>query len=474
MDGYSKIDAVTLGELTAVVGGKNVISDAAKMADYSHDEFSQTDISHFPDVVVKPESTAQVSGILKICSLKRIPVTSRGGATGLCGGSVPVLGGVVLSLEKMNRVVEIDTKNLTATVEAGLTLGDFYKALEHSGLFFPPHPGDESATMGGVAATNAGGSRAIKYGVVRNFVKGLEVVLADGRVETIGGKFVKCSAGYSLLNLLIGSEGTLAVITRTIISLMPPPAVMVTLVAPFENLSDAIAAVPAILQAGITPMAVEFIERDPILLSEARLNRRWPVREGKVDLMFIVDGSSEEETLGQAERIAEICSWNSALDVFIADNRQKQENILTIRSQIYEAMKVHMLESLDVTVPRADIASFVEDVRKIAEEEDTWVPTYGHAADGNVHNHLMKDRWKDGQWTEIPGWKKKYETVRQKIHELGIRYGGTVSGEHGIGLVKKEYLASYVGATQIGLMAGIKKVFDPKSILNPGKIFDGG
>jgi glycolate oxidase len=466
------VDDAFVGVLSSLAGPKNVISARERMEDYSHDEYSQAEIRHYPEVVVRPESAAQVGGILKACSERRVPVTCRGGGTGLCGGSVPVFGGVVLSLEKMNRVLELDMKNLVAVVEAGLTLADFYRALEGTGLFFPPHPGDESATLGGVIATNAGGARAIKYGVVRNFVKGLEVVLADGRIEQVGGKFVKNSSGYSLLNLLVGSEGTLAVVTKAVIGLMRSPAAMVTLVAPFPELKDAISAVPAILQASVVPMAVEFLEREAVILGEAHLGRQWPVKEGKAYLMIILDGSGEEEVLDQAGRIQEICSRHRALDVFIADNRQKQENILTIRSQIYEALKVHMLESLDVTVPRAEIAEFVEEAQEAAAEEGMWMPTYGHAADGNVHNHLMKDAWKDGVWTEIPGWREKYPRLRLKIHSLGIKYRGTVSGEHGIGLVKKEYLSSFIGESQVGLMAGIKRVFDPGNILNPGKIFD--
>jgi len=472
MSGYARIDAAFMEGLKAAIGEKNMITDREKMSDYAHDEYSQEDIRHYPDVVVKPSSTEQVSGVVKLCHEKRIPLTPRGGATGLCGGSVPVFGGVVLSLENMSRVEEIDTKNLTATVEAGLTLMDFYRALESSGLFFPPHPGDETATLGGVIATNAGGARAIKYGVIRNFVKGIEAVFADGHAEWIGGKYIKNSSGYSLLNLLIGSEGTLCVITKAVITLMPVPAVMITLVAPFPALADAIATVPAILQAGVTPMAVEFLEREPILLSESHLNRQWPVKGGEAHLMIIVDGTNEEEALGQAEKIAEVCTANGAIDVFIADSKQKQENVLSIRSQIYEALKPHVLEVLDVTVPRADIAAFVGDIQTVGREEGMWIPTYGHAADGNVHNHLMRDCWKEGQWTEIPGWKEKYPKVRQRIHDLGRKYRGMVSGEHGIGFIKKEYLASFIGKTQIGLMRGIKKVFDPLNILNPGKIFD--
>jgi len=469
---YNKINQQILDELTSVTGGSNIIIDQEKMIDYSGDEFSQDYIRHFPDVVVKPENTGQVCAIVKIASKNRIPLTVRGGGTGLCGGCVPVFGGIVLTFEKMNRVVEVDTDNLMAVAEAGCTLADFYTAIQGTGLFFPPHPGDEGATIGGVIATNAGGARAVKYGVIRNFVRGIEVVLADGSVTTMGGKLIKSSTGYSLMNLMIGSEGTLGIITKAIISLSPEPAAMYTLVAPYDNLSDAIKTVPSIIQNKMLPMAIEFAERDSIAVTEDFMNKKWPCQNGKADLLVIIDGSSEDEVMSLAEKIGEICVSNGALDVFIADTKDKQRNILEIRSGIYEAMRKNMLEILDVTVPRAEIAKFVEGIHAIGNEFGIWLPTFGHAADGNVHTNIMKATWKDGTWTEIPGWQDKHHAVRDKIHELGKRFNGIVSGEHGIGIVKKEYIGSFLDDRQMGFMKDIKRSFDPSGIMNPGKIFD--
>jgi len=441
------------------------------MIDYSHDEYFLEDIHQFPEAVIKPENTQKVSEIIKLCAQENIPLTPRGSATGLCGGSVPVIGGLSLSFENMTRIEEVDPSNLTVTVESGVKLMDFYPAVEKAGLFFPPHPGDESATFGGMIATNAGGARAVKYGVIRNFIKGIEAVLATGEIINIGGKYIKSSSGYNLLNLLIGSEGTLAVITKAIISLLPPPGAIYTLIAPYENLHDAINTVPALIKGRILPMAVEFVEKEVITLSESHLNKKWPCQQGNAFLIIIIDASSEDEAMILAEKVSKVCTKNRALDLFVADSREKQENILKIRSHIYDSIKKHMLELLDISVPRSEIARFVDETHKLEKEHDIWIPTYGHAADGNVHHHIMKARWQDGEWKETAGWKEKYPAVRKKLHELGKQYNGAVSGEHGIGMVKKEYLEMFLGKKQVRLMKEIKKVFDTSGILNPGKIF---
>ncbi len=469
---HAGADASFIEKLKGILGERNVISEREKLIDFSHDEYSQDDIRVFPRAVAMPVSAEEVSRVLKLCSENKVPVTARGGGTGLCGGCVPAEGGVVLSLSRMNKILEVDKNNLTVTAEAGVPLTEFFKAVSAAGLFFPPHPGDESAAVGGVIATNAGGARAVKHGVVRNFVRGLEVVLADGEIINTGGKFIKNSSGYSLMNLFIGSEGTLGVITKAVIGVIAPPECVYTLIAPYENLQDAISTVPAIVGKGIMPMAVEFMEKEPLFASESLLGKTWPARGGSADLMIIVDGTGEEEVMKLSEKIGEICLEHNALDVFVADTKQKQDNALEIRSGMYEALKHGMLEILDVCVPRGSIADFVSEVQKIAEEEGMWLPSYGHAYDGNVHVHIMKSRWVDGSWEETAGWNEKYSAVRRKVHEAGRSFSGIVSGEHGIGLVKKEYLEDFIGKRQVGLMREIKKIFDPGGILNPGKIFD--
>jgi glycolate oxidase len=470
---YKRIGESVIEKLRDIVAEENLICEPEKMVDYSHDEFALESIRKLPEVVVKPKNKEEISQILKLANKEKFPVTPRGGATGLVGSCVPVHGGLVLSLENMKEVLEVDTENLMAVVEAGVPLMEFYKRVEEEGLFFPPHPGEESANIGGVIATNAGGTRAVKYGVIRNFVKGVEVVLPRGEIIEIGGKIMKDSTGYSLLNLMIGSEGTLGIITKATLSLLPPPKAMLTLVVPFNGIRDAINTVPMIIKSKTVPMAIEFVEKEPILVTEEYLQKRWPCREGQAYLMIIIDGTSEEELMKLAESVAELCSANNALDVFVADTKERQDNVLNIRSQIYEAIKPYTIEILDITVPRAEIAGHVERVHEIADKYDVWLPTYGHAGDGNVHTHLMKAKFREGKIEETKaGWEEKYRQVRKELHIDGLNRGGTISGEHGIGIVKKEYLSMALSEAHVDIMRGIKKVFDPENILNPGKMFN--
>jgi glycolate oxidase len=444
------------------------------MADYSHDEFWLSDIARLPEIVVKPETTEEVAEVMRLANKEMIPVTPRGGATGLCGGCVALCGGIILSLEKMNRIIEIDLDNQMAVVEAGVTLADFYTAVEEAGLYFPPHPGEESAMIGGLIATNAGGSRAVKYGVIRNYIRGLEVVLPTGSVVHLGGKLMKSSSGYSLLNLIIGSEGTLGIITRATIQLMPPAAATRYLIVPYHNLEDAIETVPLLFKAKVLPMAVEFVEKEEIEITEKFLNKKWPCSLGKTYLLIILDALSEDELSKLSEKVAEVCLKKGALDVYVADSPDKQRLVLEIRSQIYEALKSDVIEVLDISVPRAEIARHVKKVQQVSLKHGLWLPTYGHAADGNVHTHIMKARYEDGKVIRLDeeDWRPKSEKVREELYQDCRQRGGVISGEHGIGSVKKTYLSYVLGREEIRLMKDIKHIFDPHHILNPGKIFD--
>jgi len=471
---YKKITQEIRQRLEKIVGERNLIFDPEKMEDYSHDEFSLSDIVRMPELVVKPTKTEEVAGILRLANEEMIPVTPRGGATGLCGGCVPSHGGIVLSLENMNRIAEIDLDNQMAVVEAGVTLSDFYTAVEEGGLFFPPHPGEESAMIGGVIATNAGGARAVKYGVVRNYVRGLEVVLASGEVIHLGGKLMKSSTGYNLLNLFIGSEGTLGIITRAVIQLMPSPQMTRSLIVPYDDLEKAIETVPFMMRKRILPLAVEFVQKEVVRITEEFLKKRWPCSQGSTDLLLILDASSEEEMDRLSQEVAEICMEKGALDVYVADSPKKQEEVLDIRSKIYEAIKEHTLEVLDIVIPRAEIARHVKRVQEVSRQYQIWLPTFGHAADGNVHTHIMAARFEEGKIIPLPEeeWKVKHGKVRGELYRDCKSRGGMISGEHGIGIVKKPYLSFVVDEGSIGLMKGIKRIFDPQNILNPGKIFD--
>lgn len=474
IDGYARVTRDLLEAMAGIVGWESILSDPEKTADYGHDEFSLRDIAAAPEVVVKPSTSREVSEILKLAGSRRVPVTPRGGGTGLCGGCVPVLGGIVLSLERMNRILEIDSGNQMAVVEAGATLAEFTAAVEEAGLYFPPHPGDESAMIGGLIATNAGGSRAVKYGTIRNYVRGLEVVIPSGDIIHLGGKLVKSSTGYSLLHLLIGSEGTLGVITGAVIQIVVQPPRLRSLVIPFPDLESAIESVPLLLRKNVSPVALEFVERSVIGITEEFLSKKWPAREGETHLLVILDASTEEEMDRLSRDVAGVCLDKGALDIYVADTAKKQEEVLAIRSKIYEAIKKDTLEILDISVPRDAIVGHVRRVGEVAAEYGVWLPTFGHAADGNVHTHIMKARYENGKIVELPEneWRAALEKVREELYRDCRERGGVISGEHGVGLVKKPYLSYAVDPAQIGLMRGIKRAFDPAGILNPQKIFD--
>ncbi len=455
------------------LGGDAVLTDAETLSACRSDEFASGEIGVTPGVVVKPRTEEEVATVARLCNETGTPLTVRGGGTGLSGACVPSEGGVVLSMERMYTVREVDIENQTITAEAGVTLSGIYEAVDEAGLFFPPHPGDESAEIGGAVATNAGGSRAVKYGTIRDFVLGMRVVLADGTVTVFGGKVRKATCGYDFRNLLIGSEGTLGIITEVTLSLLRPPGAVYTLVVPFETTTEAINAVPKVLASGVVPMAVEFIDHDVVACSERLLKKTWPAKIGGASCIFILDGDSEDELLARSEKIAEIVEAENALDVLVASTATQQRDVLEIRSMVYEALRPGSAELLDVCVPRSEIAGHVELVAELAREKGVPLPTYGHAADGNVHTHLMRTRIDSGEMgEEIPDWRTLQSELRKTIYDDAVKRGGVISGEHGIGIVKRDYLSGFVAPEVIELMRNVKKVFDPRNILNPGKIFE--
>jgi glycolate oxidase len=471
---YARVDPALVAALESLLGRSGVITDRDRLEAYSHDEFSLPDIARVPEAVVRPRTTEHVSAVLKLADEKRVPVTPRGGATGLCGGCVPIRGGIVLSLEGMNRVLEIDRENRMAVAQAGVTLRDFSTAVEEAGFSFPPHPGDEGAMIGGLVATNAGGSRAVKYGGIRRYVRGLECVLPGGAVIRPGGKLIKSSTGYNLLNLLIGSEGTLAVITAATIQMLPPLRLTRSLIIPFADIDSAVGSVGPLLAGSAPPLAVEFIGRDVIEITERHLNKKWPCALGRTYLLIILDAPDEETMDRLSEEAAEACLSRGGLEVFIADTARQQEQVLEIRSKIYDAIKSQTVEILDISLPRAEIAGHVRRIAEVERAHGLWLPTFGHAGDGNVHTHIMKARCEAGTLVPVDeaAWRGAYEAVRRELYDDCRARGGVISGEHGIGLVKKAYLAASLGPEQVALMRGLKSVFDPRGILNPGKIFD--
>jgi glycolate oxidase len=459
---YGKVTDDVIASLTEIVGKKNIITGEG-LENYSRDELLG-EKSFIPEVVVKPENSTAVAGTLKLANEKRIPVTPRGGGTGLSGGATPIHGGIVLSLEKMNQILEIDKDNFVATVEAGVILSDLYQAAAEQGFYYPLYPGEASAAIGGNAATNAAGMKAVKYGVTRHFILGLEAVLPGGEIIQTGGKFVKCSTGYDLTQLIIGSEGTLAVITKVLLKLIPPPGKTEILLIPFHNLHDAVSSVPAILKRGIVPVGIEFMQKDIVTLSEQYTGKEMPLHDHEAFLMIIVEGNDEDEINQQANEIGSICMNNGAIDVFMPPSERAKRNLIEIREKIYFALqRAGTLDIADVVVPRSNIAEFVETSQKIGRERGIPVMVVGHAGDGNVHLCLM------GKETE--DLKKESKELLGKIIEVGVSLGGTISGEHGLGFAKSVYLPIALSKDKIALMKRIKQAFDPNHILNPGKVF---
>ncbi|MBS7625340.1 MAG: FAD-binding oxidoreductase [Candidatus Bathyarchaeia archaeon] len=449
-------------EIERIVGERWVITQRDFIESYLKDETPEPIRPKPADnlILVKPSSTSEVSLILKIANEMKIPVFPVGGRTGLVGGSIPTKPGIILSLERMNKI-EVDRENLMAVAEAGATLGDLIKAAEDAGLFFPPHPGDEGAQIGGLIATNAGGARAIKYGVIRNYVRGLEVVLPTGDILSLGGKLLKNNTGYDLMQIIIGSEGTLCVITKAVIRLFPKSKYMVTLIIPFNSRSDAMRTVPQILRSGVIPLAIEYVQLKEIMKAAEHLNDNWPVQKGFAQLIIILDGVSQEEVLLACEELSKICESNNAIDIMIAEAPEEQNRILRIRSNIYTALKPDMIDILDVTVPPNSLEKLMDEVDAIAAKYGVYLPTYGHAGDGNLHVHIMKEGMKDMDMADA---------IKNEIYSAAVKLGGVITGEHGIGKLRFKNLSLVLSEKHMEIMRGIKRVFDPNNILNPREI----
>ncbi|HEX7476034.1 MAG TPA: FAD-binding oxidoreductase [Dehalococcoidales bacterium] len=457
---YGKLTPELISKLETIVGSGGVMSGEG-LGNYAHDEAPHP-TPVLPEVAVKPQDTSMVSAVMKFANLNRIAVTPRGAGTGLSGGAVPRFGGIVLSLEKLNHVIEIDEDNFCVTAEAGVTLNELCAEVGRHDLYYPLYPGEMTATIGGNAATNAGGMRAVKYGVTRNFVLGLETVLPTGQIIQTGGKYIKASTAYDLTQLLVGSEGTLAVITQITLKLITPPGNREILFVPFNSLNEAIRCVPPILKEKILPVSIEFMEADVLKLVQDYTGKELPFPIFPAYLMLMIESDSYDHFCGIAEQISEICKKQGAVDVFVPGSESAKRRLLEMREQFYPTMQHRgMADIADVVVPRSRIAEFVEKVKEISRNFGIPVVAYGHAGDGNVHLHpLQTDAEKGG----------KLNDLLVEIYQAGINLGGTISGEHGLGSEKKKYLRLAISADKLALMKRIKKAFDPNNIMNPGKV----
>ena len=467
---YNKITPELAEQMKAIVGADRFFMGEAINADYSHDEMPIYG-KNMPEAVCEVESTEEVAALMKLCNENKIPVTPRGAGTGLVGGAVPLLGGLIICTKRMNKILSYDLKNLCVHTQVGVLLQDLAADAVAHGLFYPPDPGEKTATVGGNVSTNAGGMRAVKYGVTRDYVLAMTVVLPSGEIMHLGKTVCKTSSGYSLLHLIIGSEGTLGIVTELTLKLVPAPKCDVSLILPFVELADAIAAVPAIKLAGLDPQSIEFMDADIVKSSAAFTgNQIFPEEVGGEAvggcILVTLIGNSEDELDIKMEGLAEVAEEVGAMDVLVVDTPTLKKEVWAARSAFLTAIEADtkLLDEMDVVVPVDKIADFLMFVRETGNKYGLRIRNFGHAGDGNLHIYCCSNEM------ELDEFLEKNKLVMDECYRKCAEFGGQVSGEHAIGHAKKQYLKESVGDTAYGLMGQIKKVFDPNLILNPGKV----
>ena len=469
MASYQPVTQEFLAQLESIAPGR-VTAGSEVNPDYGRDEMPIYGV-HPPEAAVEILSTEEAAAVVKLCYTHNIPVTTRGAGTGLVGGCVPVFGGVVLSTARMNRILGYDLENFTVTVQPGVLLQQLAEdALSH-GCLYPPDPGEKLATLGGNVSTNASGMRGVKYGATRDYVKAMTVVLPDGRVMELGKTVCKTSSGYSLLHLMIGSEGTLGVITELTLKLIPKPEMNVSLILPFADVETAIASVPKIKLANLDPQSIEFMERDIVDSSAAFTgNTIFPTvvdgKEAGAYILVTLVGDSEAELTAKMDRLGALAEQCGAYDTLVVWTDGLKKDVWAARSAFLTVIEADtkLLDEMDVVVPVDRIAEFLVYTRATGKAEGITIRSFGHAGDGNLHIYCCANDM------ELDEFKRRSKAVMDKCYAKCIEFGGQVSGEHAIGHAKKQYLVESAGETAFGLMQAIKQVFDPKGILNPGKV----
>lgn len=454
--------------LKEIVGENYISTDMETLENYGHDETEH--LLHLPSIVVKPKTAKEISDIMVFCNSNLIPVTPRGAGTGLAGGSLPQFGGVLISTERLNSIVDIDERNLQVTTEPGVITEVLQNAVKEKGLFYPPDPATRgSCFIGGNISANSGGPKAVKYGVVRDYVLNLQVVLPTGEIIWTGANVLKNSTGYNLTQLIVGSEGTLGIVTRIVLKLIPLPKYDLLMLVPFKSLDKAGEVVSAIFRAGFTPSALELIELEALKIASSYVNNATvPITDDIAGHLIIeVDGNNMDVLMNEMEAINELLTQYGAEDVLFAEDAQQKAELWRMRRIVAEAVKIagYTIEE-DTVVPRAELPALINGIRDLGKQYNFHAVSYGHAGDGNLHIRIKKHGTNNSQddLEVIAGIRALFELV----HQLG----GTISGEHGIGLIQKRYLDIVFNETQLNLMRQIKKVFDPNNILNAGKIFD--
>jgi len=469
---FAEVSTDIISQFEAIVGQANVIIDPEKRYNYSHDETE--DYSFLPDVVLKPGTPEEISAIMKLCSQHIIPVTPRGGGTGLSGGALPIQKGVVISMERFNRILNIDELNLQATVEPGVITEIFQNAVKEKGLFYPPDPASRGTCfIGGNVSENSGGPKAVKYGVTRDYVLNLEVVLPSGDIIWTGANVLKNSTGYNLTQLMCGSEGTLGIITKIVFKLRGLPQKSVSLLLPFVTNEEACKAIAEIFRAGVTPSGMEFFEREAAMktidycekIYAAKVTTQFPENMDAY-LLVELDGNDDEILMRDAERVMTVAENFQVGEILFADTAAQKEELWKIRKNISPAVKAYSLnKSEDVVVPRANLPKLIVGIKEIGKAYGFNSVCYGHLGDGNLHVNILKEQISDEDWNT-----KVVDGIGE-IFKLTVSLGGTLSGEHGIGIAKKPYMSIAMREANLAVMRGIKKAFDPQGILNPGKIF---
>ena len=456
-----------IDELQSICGEANVFFDEESLQQYGRDETEK--LLYPPDVVVKPSSPQEISSILKYCNEHLIPVTPRGAGTGLSGGAIPHNGGVVILTEKLNKILEIDERNLQVITEPGVITEVLQNAVKEKGLFYPPDPSSRgSCFIGGNVSENSGGPKAVKYGVVKDYVLNLEMVLPSGEIIWTGANVLKNSTGYNLTQLIVGSEGTLGIVTKIVLKLIPLPKYDLLMLAPFASLEKASEAVSAIFRAGFTPSAMELVEVDALMIVSKMVDSHVVPVDSTIaaHLIVEVDGNNIDVLMSEMEAIAELLAHYESGEVFFADDAQQKEELWKLRRRVAEAVKLagYTIEE-DTVVPRAELPALIKGVKALGKQYNFNAVCYGHAGDGNLHVRIKKEG--------IPNsyGNAEMQKILRALFELVKSLGGTISGEHGIGLIQKDFMHIVTDEANLQLMRSIKQAFDPNNILNPGKIF---
>ena len=463
---YNRIDDNILLNIINILGKENVCIEKEELEDYSHDETE--DLKFYPEVVVKPINSKEISKLVKLCNKNNIPITPRGAGTGLSGGALPVKGGILLSVERMNKIIEIDERNLQATVEPGVINQFFQDELKKKNLFYPPDPASKgSCFLGGNVAENAGGPKALKYGVTKDYVLNLEIVLPNGDIIETGANVLKNATGYNLTQLIVGSEGTLGIITKIVFKVISLPKHDVTILVPFDSIENACAAVSDVFVKGIMPCALEFMERDALDLAIKYTKSNFDIADDiQANLLIELDGNNMDVIIQDCEKIYDIMAAYKCGDILFADSKRQKDVLWTLRRSVGEAVKFNSIyKEEDTVVPRAELPKLISGVKSIGLKHGFKSICYGHAGDGNLHINIIKESMSQDVWSKV------LEEGIRDIFKLCVKLGGTISGEHGIGYVQRKFMDIPFDESNLELQKNIKKLFDPKNILNPDKIF---